>query len=320
MILPMAGSDPRPPLVRVFDRHAPAAGFHSTHLPQLTLHRFVAPMRRSAVLYEPSLCMVVQGSKRAYFGGRAYDYNPMCYLVSSLPLPVEAEIRDATPAHPVLAVVMTLDMAQVAQLILEMGEAARPAPRGEIMPLYTSPISGELERAVSNLIETANDVTKCRVLGAGAVREVLYHLALGEQGGCLRAMALRDVAVQRVARAVRYVHEHFAESIDIGTLAKTTGMSPSTLHHHFKEVTTYSPIQYQKRVRLHRARVLMLTDGLNASEAAFQVGYNSASQFSREFKVVFGESPSQARDGMKRRLGAAVAGGRDDSMGSAPTP
>jgi len=305
MILPMARAKLRPLLVQAFDDHAPAVGLNATHWPALSLFRIVAPVRKVAMLYEPSLCMVAQGKKRAHFGGHAFEYNAMDYLVSSLPLPVEAEILDCSPERPTLALVLKLDVAQIAQLILEIDDDRSSGEPSPAAPIYTSPITDELEAAVVRLVRAAAHPTRCRVLGPGAVKEVLYHLIVGEQGATLRDMALRDAVSQRVARAVKYVHEHFAEAIDVGTLAKTTGMSASTLHHRFKEVTTHSPIQYQKRVRLHQARLLMLSSGLNASEAAFQVGYASLSQFSREFKTLFGESPSQAIQGLKRQIGSA---------------
>lgn len=305
MILPMPAASARSLLVQAFDWYAPAIGPNPTHWPSLQLLRIVAPTRKTAMLYEPSLCLVARGKKRAHFGGRVYEYSPARYLLTALPLPVEAEIVEGTPERPTLALVLKLDVAQVAQLVLELGdEAPTPAGGQAESPMYTAPITEELERAVAHLIHVGADATRCRVLGPGAAKEVLYHLVVGEQGARLRELALRDAVSQRVARAVKYVHEHFAEAIDVDTLARTTGMSSSTLYHRFKEVTTLSPIQYQKRVRLHQARLLMLARGLGASEAAFQVGYSSPSQFSREFKHLFGEPPSVAIVGLKQKLAA----------------
>ncbi len=299
----MTGSSPtpQPPLAALLDQHSPDEGLKPTHLPALTLHRFSTPLRRSAMLYEPSLCMVAQGCKRAYLGDSVYEYNPMHYLVATLPLPVEAEFTSATPARPLLALVLRLDSARVARLILEIGDDS-PSTAAGGPALFVSPISDELQTAVLRLVRIASEPTQARVLGAGALNEVMFHLILGEQGERLRDLALRDNASQRVARAVRYVDEHFAEPIAVATLAKVTGMSASTLHHAFRDVTTLSPIQYQKNVRLHRARLLMLSDDLNAGEAAFRVGYGSPSQFSREFKRLFGDSPAQAVKALKQQL------------------
>ena len=308
MILPMAGADtsPRSPLAALLDEHAPAEGLNTTHVPALTLHRFSEPLRRSAMLYDPCLCMVAQGSKCVHLGGKIYEYSPSHYLVVSLPLPVEAELSSATPARPLLALVLRLDVAQLAQLILEMGGVTSRSRAGNQPAVFVAAVSAELQAAVVHLVRLAVEPTQARVLGTGAVREVLYHLILGEHGKLLRDLALRDGTSQRVARAVKYVNDHYDQAIDVATLARKNGMSASTLHHAFKGVTAMSPIQYQKSVRLHRARLLMLTDGLNAGEASFRVGYGSQSQFSREFKRMFGESPTQSVRALKRQLGASA--------------
>jgi len=133
-----------------------------------------------------------------------------------------------------------------------------------------------------------------QILGPAAVREIFYHVLRSRQGQMLRSIALTDSSVHRIARVVRYLDEHYTEQLNIKTIAQTACMSESTLHHTFKEVTSLSPIQYLKKIRLHQARSMIINDGLKAGEAGYRVGYESASQFSREFKRVFGISPSQA--------------------------
>ncbi|MGH1342794.1 MAG: AraC family transcriptional regulator [Nannocystales bacterium] len=283
-----------PGIVELLLANTPKEGTNTTYWPGLKLFRSAKPMARTSMVYDASVCFVAQGSKCVHVGTETYRYDPMNYLVVSLPLPVEAEILQATPDEPLLALVLQVDVAEVGQLLLEMDEAhpggARPAQPG----LYVSPVDDELADAIARMTANSTDRTRARVLGPGAMREVLFHLLRGEQGDQLRQLALNAGAGRGVARVVRHLQQHFDRPTDVDGLARMVGMSTSTLHRSFKEVTALTPIQYLKTVRLHRARVLMLSDGLSAGEAAFQVGYQSQSQFSREFKRLFGTTPKQA--------------------------
>ncbi|MEX1367573.1 MAG: AraC family transcriptional regulator [Nannocystaceae bacterium] len=283
-----------PDLTALLRAHTPIAGTNQTHWPGLSLLRVTKPMARTSVVYDACVCFVARGSKRVHAGSKTYRYDPMNYLVVSLPLPVEAEIVKATPDEPLLALVLRVDVAEVGQLLLEMEEADATVGRSAQPGLYVSPIHEELADAITRLVAVSTDHTRARVLGPGVMREVLFHLLRGEQGERLRQLALHAGVGRSVARAVRYLQENFAQPTDVDSLARTVGMSASTLHRTFKEVTALTPIQYLKTVRLHRARVLMLSDGLNAGEAAHRVGYQSQSQFSREFKRLFGATPMQA--------------------------
>lgn len=283
-----------PNLVELLNVHTPVAGTHETFWPGLRLLRVTEPMARTSMVYDSCVCLVARGSKRVHLGGQTYRYDPMRYLVVSLPLPVEAEILHATPDEPLLALVLSVNVAEVGQLLLEMEQADASVGRRTQPGIYVSPIHEELADAITRLVAVATDRTRSRVLGPGVMREVLFHLLRGEQGERLRQFALSAGAGRGVARVVRHLQEHFDEPTDVDSLARMVGMSASTLHRSFKEVTALTPIQYLKTVRLHRARVLMLSDGLNASEAAFRVGYQSQSQFSREFKRLFAATPTQA--------------------------
>jgi AraC-like DNA-binding protein len=302
-ILAMATSD----LLELLKVHTPVPGTHDTFWPGLQLLRVTEPMARTSMVYDASICFVAQGSKRVHFGGETYRYDPMRYLVVSLPLPVEAEIVAATPEEPLLALVLRVDVAEVGQLLLEMEETDAPVGRRAQPGIYVSPIHEELADAITRLVAAGTDRTRSRVLGPGVMREVLFHLLRGEQGERLRQLALSAGAGRGVARVVRHLQERFNEPTDVESLARMVGMSASTLHRSFKEVTALTPIQYLKKVRLHRARVLMLSDGLNAGEAAYRVGYQSQSQFSREFKRLFGATPTQALRQMQSELPALHA-------------
>lgn len=286
-------------LIELLEAHTPIAGDNATHWPGLTLVRMTEPMTRRPMVYEPCICFVAQGSKRAYLGGETFCYDPMNYLVVALPLPLEAEIVEATPDDPLLALVLRVDVAEVGQLLLEMEEAGAPAERGAPSGLYVSPIDEELADAITRLVAVSSDRMRARLLGPGVMREILYHLLRGEQGERLRQLALGAGTGRGVARVVRHLQENFDQPTDVDSLARMVGMSASTLHRSFKEVTALTPIQYLKTLRLHRARALMLSDGLNAGEAAYRVGYQSQSQFSREFKRLFGATPKQALRGLR---------------------
>ena len=291
-----------PDLAALLSAHTPSEGANTTHWPGLTLYRRTIPMARTSVVYEPCVCFVARGRKRVYTGHDTYNYDPMNYLVVSLPLPVEAEILHVTTDEPLLALILKVDVAEVGQLLLEMEDANAPIHRQASPGLYVSPIHEELADAITRFTALSTDPTRARLLGPGTMREVLYHLLQGDQGAHLRRLALVGGVGRSVARAVRHLQEHFAEPTDVDTLARMVGMSASTLHRGFKEVTALTPIQYLKTVRLHRARTLMASDGLGAGEAAYRVGYRSQSQFSREFKRLFGTTPTRAASVMQADL------------------
>jgi len=276
-------------------RLAVAEGVTHTAVPGLQVFRALAPTGPFAVEYRPCLCIVGQGRKQALIGDQAYEYNPEYYLVVSLPVPVTAQILDASPERPFLAVVLEIDVAEVGQLLVAMPQRCEPSPSTAVR---VSQMDTKLTDAVTRLLSVAEDATEARILGPGVVREVFFHVLGGEQGDLLRLLALRDGHSHRVARAIQFMQEHFDEALDVATIAKSAGVSSSRLQHIFKDVTALSPIQYLKKVRLHRARMMMLSEGLNAGEAAYRVGYGSPSQFSREFKRQFGMSPSRTASGM----------------------
>ena len=291
-----------PDLVALLEAHTPKNGNNTTCWPGLTLFRCSEPMARTSLVYEPCICFVARGDKRVHIGGETFRYDPMHYLVVSLPLPVEAEIQHATPGDPLLGLVLRVDVAEVGQLLLEMEEADAPLERGAQSSIFVSPIHDALADAITRFVDTATDRTRAKVLGPGVMREVLFHLLQGAQGQHLRHLALNAGSGRGVARAVRHLQENFAEPTDVDSLARMVGMSASALHRSFKDVTALTPIQYLKTVRLHRARMLMLSDGLGAGEAAYRVGYQSQSQFSREFKRLFGATPTEALRAMQSEL------------------
>lgn len=292
MDIPLSDT-PLDALLRCIERHAPSDGVFPSPLPGLTFFRAGAPSACTPVVYPPSICIVAQGRKRARLAGDHFDYDPLHYLVLSVALPARSEIVEASLEAPFLSLKIDIDAAALADLVAEIG-ATTPAPPGEraARGIFASPMSRRMLDAVVRLVDALDHPEDRAVLAPMALREVMYHVLTGEQGERLRAAALRDSRAQRVASVVRFMENRFDQPLDIATIADHAHMSPSTLHHNFKAVTSVSPLQYLKLVRLHRARVLMLRDGIGAADAAHRVGYVSPSQFSREFKRLFGASPT----------------------------
>ncbi len=286
--------DTHPDLASLIARHTRVEGPTDTDVPGLVLMRAHGSMKRRPVVYETSLCVVAQGSKCAHLGGRTFVYDPMHYLMCALTLPVESEIRTASAERPFLGLVLRFDPALVGQLLLEMDEfvAWSDAPPREA--IVSGRMNAHLVRAMTRLVGCLDDPMEQNVLAPALTREILFEVLRGPHGHVLRSRVLRDGSAHRVARVVSFLEEHYAEPVDVAAMAKQAGMSQSALHHHFKEATTLSPMQFVKKMRLHKARTLILS-GQGAAEAAFAVGYNSPSQFSREFRRLFGTPPSHVR-------------------------
>lgn len=250
-------------------------------------------MPRTPLVYPPALCVVARGRKIAYLGGAVYRYDPLHYLALAVPLPLEAEIPVADPEEPFLALMLELDATTLSELLLELDDAPSGSggPRAEL-GIWASPLTPALVDTLVRLLRALEDPAERRSVAPLVERELLYRLLVHEQGDVLRAVALADSRAHRVSRVLRFLQANYARALDIETIAAEAAMSPSTLHHVFKAVTADSPLQYLKKIRLHAARLRMLHDGLSATEAAYDVGYQSASQFSREFKRLFGRPPS----------------------------
>jgi len=275
-------------LAAAIDRQVRTDGLHATAVPELTLIRFSAPSEPVPVVYEPSLCLIAQGSKRVELAGEAFQYDPAHFLLVSVDLPVCGRVTEATPAAPYLGVKLTLDAGMVGELVADgAGTDARGSARG----LAVSPVEPALLDAVGRLVGLGDNLRDAGALAPLVLREITYRLLTGEQGMRLRQIAAAGGPAQRIARAIRWLRDHFAEPLRVEVLAREVRMSLSALHHHFKGVTAMSPLQYQKRLRLQEARRLMLGEGLDASAAAFRVGYESPSQFSREYRRQFGAPP-----------------------------
>lgn len=293
-------SDNQRRLARLLGEVAVHEGIHRTFVEGVDVVRRSAPAARAPVVYQPKILIVGQGSKRAYLGGEVYRYDAYNYLVLPVPMPAECE-TDATPEEPMLLLAIDVEPAMLGEMLLEMDDVpplAGPTPRG----IASSPMTEELGGAVCRLLECLKSPLDSRILGRPMVREIVYRVLQGEQGGALRALASRDDHFARIARVLRHVHAEYARPLSVEELARRAGMSVAAFHHYFKLVTANSPLQYIKRIRLDQARRLMTHDGYNASTASRAVGYESSSQFSREFKRLFGATPVEEVEQTRARL------------------
>lgn len=256
-------------------------------------YRASAPTQPCVSDYRLGLCVAVQGAKRVHFGDERIDYCPMNGLLVALPLPLRAQVLEASPERPCLAVVLEIDPALVARTASALPDvgATRTSPQA-VRPL---PITGPLLDSILRLAVAATSARDADVLGDSLKREVVFRLLETDQGDLLRSLASRTSNAHRVERVIRHLNRNLARPVAIADMARIAHMSESSFHRVFKEVTSMAPLQYLKRSRLQRARDLLLSEESNASEAALAVGYRSASQFSREFKALFGVPPSRAR-------------------------
>ncbi len=276
----------------------------ATAIPGLKLYRREKPTEPMTALYEPSICVVAQGAKRVFLGEDSYVYDARNFLITSVDIPTVVQVIKASREKPCLGLVLKLDRREIAQLMVESSLPLPPAQkssRGMANGEMTEPLLAAIQRLV-DLLEEPQDIP---ILAPVIQREILYRLLVGDQGARLRQIASTGSQSHQVARAIDWLKGNFSQPLRIDDLATQVNMSPSTFHHHFRALTAMSPLQYQKWLRLNEARRLMLIERLDAATAAFQVGYESPSQFSREYNRLFGNSP--VRDIASMRQMAASA-------------
>jgi AraC-like DNA-binding protein len=263
---------------------------HTTAVPELSLFRRTEPTEPITGMYQPSICMVAQGAKRVQLGDDIYVYDAQHYLITSVHLPTVVQIIEASPEKPYLGLRLTFNLGEIAQL---MADSQLPPPRtqqssrGMAIGEVTAPLLGAFQRLVDLLAEP-KDIP---ILAPVIQREIIYRLLVGDQGARLRQIAAAGSQSHQIARAIEWLKGNFAQPLRIDDLATEVNMSTSTFHHHFRAMTAMSPLQYQKTLRLNEARRLMISERLDAATAAFQVGYESPSQFSREYNRLFGAPP-----------------------------
>lgn len=265
-------------------------GLHPTALPSLQIVRSDGPTLPLHTLYHPSLCLVVQGEKEASVGNQAFRFGCGEYLVVSVDLPITGQVTQATPERPFLCLVLTLDPATVYGLIQDL-DPPEPAPPEAKRGLLVDRATPELVEATLRLLRCLQRKSDRDILAPLILSEITYRLLQSRYGCMVRELGVAGSRTLRIAKAVAWIRNHFDEPLTIDALAGVANMSPSALFRHFKQVTTLSPLQYQKELRLQEARRLLSTESADAASAAFQVGYESPSQFSREYARLFGRPP-----------------------------
>jgi AraC-like DNA-binding protein len=263
---------------------------HTTAVPGLSLFRRHEPTEPLTGMYEPSVCLVAQGAKRVHLGDETYVYDAQHYLLTSVHLPTVVQIIEASRERPYLGLRLKFGLHEVSQL---MADSNLPPPRSRESSrgMATGEITPPLVNAFLRVIELLDNQQDIPILAPVIQREIIYRLLVGDQGTRLRQIAAAGSQSQQIARAIEWIKGNFSKPLRIDDLAEQAHMSTSTFHHHFRAMTALSPVQFQKQLRLQEARRLMLMDRLDASTAGFRVGYESASQFSRDYGRHFGAPP-----------------------------
>lgn len=261
-----------------------------TEVPGLTVHRRTAPTPPCSMTYEPSLILTAQGRKRVELGDKTFTHGASHYLLASVALPVVARVVEASEQTPCLALSLKLKMPLVRELLSREEIAAVPEA-GKGPAIAIGELTVELLDAFCRLMRLLDQPREIDFLHGLIEREIIFRILQGPEGARLRAIATSGDQSQRTAKAIAWIKDNYAKPLRVEELAEIAGMGVSTLHHHFRALTAMSPLQYQKQIRLQEARARMSLQGLDAGSAALEVGYESASQFTREYKRFFGQTP-----------------------------
>jgi len=267
-------------------------GQYTTAIPGLTFVQHDEPTPPNCGMYEPSICLVAQGAKRVSLGNDSYVYDANHYLITSVHLPTTYQVITASSDQPYLGLVLKLDQREMSQLLVDSNLPAprsQKASRGMATGKVTMPLLSAFQRLAA-LLDEPEDIP---ILAPIFQREIIYRLLVGEQGARLRQIASNGSKSHQIARAIDWLQTNYTQPLRIDDLAAQVSMSTSTFHHHFRSMTALSPLQFQKQLRLQEARRLMLAEHIDAGTAAFEVGYESPSQFSREYSRLFGAPPRQ---------------------------
>jgi AraC-like DNA-binding protein len=277
-----------------------------TAVPGLSLYRRDEPSPPTSIMYEPRICVIAQGAKRVLLGDDAYVYDPQHFLITSVDLPTVVQVINASPEKPYLGLVLRLDQREISQLMVD-SNLPPPRPQQSERGMATGEVTLPLLTAFQRLIDLLAEPRDVPILAPIIQREIFYRLLVSDQGARLRQIASAGSQSHQIARAIYWLKGNFTQPLRIDDLAAQVNMSTSTFHHHFRAVTAMSPLQYQKWLRLYEARRLMLTENQDATTAAFQVGYESPSQFSREYSRLFGAPPLRDITNLRQMAANEVA-------------
>lgn len=288
----------RQELVQTIARHAETDNYALTAIPGLGLSHRVAPTELNSYTHEPSLCLVAQGAKRVMLGDEVYSYDADHYLIVSVDLPVVGQVLEASPEKPFLGMVLKLDPRVISQLLVD-SHLPQPRTQQTGRGMAVSRVTLSMLCAFQRLLDLLDQPEDIPILAPLIQREIVYRLLVGEQGPRLRQMGAAGTQSNQLAHAIDWLKKNYTQPLRVDDLAAHASMSTSTFHRHFRELTAMSPLQFQKRLRLHEARRIMLTDHLDATSVAFQVGYESSTQFNREYSRLFGAPPLRDIKGLR---------------------
>ncbi|QWW67315.1 AraC family transcriptional regulator [Rhizobium sp. WYJ-E13] len=282
-----------------------------TGIPGILMVKGEIPEHKLGTVYEPMVNLILDGSKTLTIAGRDYYYDPASYFVISVDMPATGMVRQAGPDRPYIGVSLSLDPARVAALLMDIPPQSLDIPPQSYVPGQSGGYSvcrmtPELLNAWLRMLQLMERPQDIPALAPAYEREILYRVLQGPQGWMLRDIAAPDSALSQVRLAIRWVREHYTEAIEVEKLATFASMSVSAFHRHFKAVTAMSPIQYQKRIRLLQARQLLIARSGNASSVAYAVGYESASQFTREYARLFGQPPARDVSSIRENIRPAA--------------
>ncbi len=286
-------------------RHTPTTGTHVTNIPSLSIVRAEETSEPLVSVYKPSICVVAQGAKTAMIAEQSYRYDPYSFLITSVDLPIVGQISEATPAIPYLGLKLSFDTDVILDVVQLMDHSliAKNARTNETAAGITvNPMSPSIMDTVVRLLQLLDQPRDIPVLAPLMIRELVYRILQSEHGHVLYPFAVTDSYSSRIARTIQFIKQHYNEPLEMEQLARDVQLSSSAFHKHFKRITTMSPLQYQKTIRLQEAQRLMLTEAIPAGDAAFMVGYESPSQFSREYARLYGKPPMQNIQDMRSRL------------------
>ncbi|MCU6154371.1 AraC family transcriptional regulator [Enterobacter hormaechei] len=276
-------------------------GYNLTAMSGVRILRSDRPLARIPVLYDPGIVIVCQGSKRGYFGQQTYLYDEQHYLAVSVPVPFVME-TEASAEHPLLAIYIHLDFQLAAELVLQIEQHDARHPPAAPQSMVSSPMDNAVKTALLRLLEVLNSPLEAAILGPSRMRELYFRVLTGTQGNAMRAALTLQGQFGKIGKVLQHIHATYAESLTLNQLATKAGMSVPTFHSHFKAITKMPPMQYVKSVRLHQARMLMVRQQITAAAASYAVGYESPSQFNREFKRLFGLPPAEEIKRMQRHF------------------
>lgn len=289
-------------LAKHIEKWANGANQYDTEIPGLRFSRWATPTPPTSYTHNPSICLIAQGRKRVLLGEDSFVYDANHFLISSVDLPIIANIIEASEDKPYLGVIMELDLTEISQLIVDSEltfNQSKEAQKG----IAVGELSEPLLDAFLRLIELLDEGKSIKILAPIIKREIFYRLLITEQGARLNQIVTAGSHSHQIAKAIDWLKNNFVKPLSVSELAAYSGMSKSAFYTHFRSMTSMTPLQFQKKLRLSEARRLMLTENLDAMATTFKVGYESPSQFSREYSRLFGAPPSKDIKSLRESMG-----------------